>query len=93
VWSWCRWACSADDEPSLCDAARSRTETVRASTESLTRDEAADAFAQDVEAMREVTAPDDLSADRDRVTTTAAPRGDVREGRSAGRAVVSRRSR
>ncbi|MFJ1512640.1 hypothetical protein [Cellulosimicrobium funkei] len=64
-------ACSADDEPSFCDAARSYAETVRASTESLTRDEAADAFAQDAEAMREVTAPDALSADWDRVTTTA----------------------
>nr|WP_146177756.1 hypothetical protein [Sphaerisporangium cinnabarinum] len=64
-------SCSADEEPSFCDTARSYTETVRASTESLTRDEAADAFAQDAEAMREVTAPDELSADWDRVTTTA----------------------
>ena len=64
-------ACSADDEPSFCDAARSYAETVRASTESLTRDEAADAFAQDAETMREVAAPDELRADWDRVTTTA----------------------
>ncbi|MHA7618991.1 hypothetical protein ACX12M_10770 [Cellulosimicrobium cellulans] len=69
-------ACSAD-EPSFCDAARSYEATVRASTESLTRDEAADAFAQDAEAMREVTAPDALSADWDRVTTTASDVADA----------------
>ncbi|WP_194521640.1 hypothetical protein [Cellulosimicrobium sp. JZ28] len=69
-------ACSAD-EPSFCDAARSYEETVRASTESLTREEAADAFAQDAEAMREVTAPDALSADWDRVTTTASDVADA----------------
>lgn len=69
-------ACTAD-EPSFCDAARSYEETVRASTESLTREEAADAFAQDAEAMREVTAPDALSADWDRVTTTASDVADA----------------
>jgi len=69
-------ACSAD-EPSFCDAARSYTETVSASTESLTRDQAAEAFAQDAEVMREVTAPDELSADWDRVTTTASDVADA----------------